>query len=182
MSETTTSFLDKTRTAERDPTHDDYWEGDKEFPVDYSHIPPTEEVVMALMVTSYENLAGHPILPTKVLRDFANDLEIYNMSRTIKRHDDAIEFFQKRHADRVHIVAFIESMFDIIEDVHRRGMGTDDILRGLRKRAEDLVPVSIRFNNTNPGLANGTFAERVWQIALSSYWPEDVLISDPSTA
>ena len=173
--------------ASRDYGRPNKWvyDANSERPIDFSDPPPVKEIVTAIMVAGYENLAGHPILPSSVLVEFAQDLEIYRVSRTIKSTEDTFEYFEQQMKGRPHILAFLEDAFGIIEEAYYRGVSVAGVIGQLHNSSVPLMQLAIKVSNENPDAANGTLSERTWQAALDRELPhveELAAISDDEVA
>lgn len=85
------------------------------------------ECGVSLLAAAYETWRGRPLLPAQAMTNFREDLEVYNLSRHIKRPDDAIEYFLGRNIPQ-HTKQFLEVGFALVEDAYEKGVNIKDLL------------------------------------------------------
>jgi hypothetical protein len=145
------------------------WQGDsQESARDPNQIPHPHDVVTALMVVGYEASCGRAALPSSVMADFGSVINVYNLGRTLKRPDDAKEAFFTEAEAYPGQWETLETIFELMEDVHQRGLELRPVVAEISVRSAQLVQLQFGVGARYPDLDNGQLCTQVWQEALQA--------------
>jgi hypothetical protein len=127
--------------------------------------PLAADALTALLAIGYEAFSGHPILPSSVMLQAAEDIAVYSLGRAIKDSEDAAEYLYSR-TPRHHVNEFLRQMVGMVEDLHARGLHTPALIAEIDARVPAFAQTAIRVNNLGHYASKGQLCTAVWEELL----------------